>query len=127
MYHIRLIKGRSYTGAVNASRSRPDIFTEDKEKYASAMRSGYFMDLTIRKEPEEQDIIDHTRKDEEVAAPEKSDAQNALSGMNVDELKALADKKGIDLTGAKKKADILDALQKAEEKAKAARDVLREQ
>lgn len=30
MYHIRLIKGMSYSGAVTATRRHPDVFTENE-------------------------------------------------------------------------------------------------
>ena len=46
MYHIRLIKGMSYSGAVTATRRHPDVFTENEAEYTSAMKSGYFEDLT---------------------------------------------------------------------------------
>lgn len=41
-YHLRLIKGLSYDGPVRASAARPDVFTDDEEKYIAALKSGYF-------------------------------------------------------------------------------------
>lgn len=32
MFHLRLIKGLSYDGAVSASTGAPDVFTDDPEK-----------------------------------------------------------------------------------------------
>lgn len=41
-YHLKLIKGLSYDGPVRASAARPDVFTDDEEKYIAALKSGYF-------------------------------------------------------------------------------------
>lgn len=42
MYHLRLIKARSYCGAVEATRQNPDVFVEDGAVALSAVASGYF-------------------------------------------------------------------------------------
>ncbi len=42
MYHLRLIKARSYCGAVEATRQNPDVFVEDEAIALSAVSSGYF-------------------------------------------------------------------------------------
>ena len=114
MYHIRLIKGMSYSGAVTATRRHPDVFTENEAEYTSAMKSGYFEDLTGA---------------DEKAGPGKENPgeEDTFSDMNVDELKAYAEANGISLAGAKKKAEILSAIREAEAKAAEARSILREQ
>lgn len=125
MYHIKLIKGMSYYGAVTATRKHPDVFTEDEEKYTSAMKSGYFADLTVSDRTE--DLGDEKSGEEASMVPgnEEPDTKDHLSDMSVDELKAYAELNGISLAGAKKKADIISAIREAEAKAAEARSVLR--
>jgi len=125
MYHIRLSKGMSYSGAVSATRQNPDVFTEDEEKYASAMKSGYFEDLTctgnvvntVKEEPGE--------KVSGIADLMASQEEDVFSGMTVEELKSYAEMNGIGLGGTKKKSDILDMIREAETKAADARNILR--
>lgn len=42
MYHVKLIKGASYTGIVSATKANPDVFIEDKETADKALATGYF-------------------------------------------------------------------------------------
>ena len=42
MYHLRLIKGLSYTGAVRATKKEPDVYTDDEAIAQGAVASGYF-------------------------------------------------------------------------------------
>ena len=93
MYHLRLIKALSYTGLVSATQKNPDTFTEDKAIADGAVASGYF---TLIKD-EEQEAKYHLNK-----------AQ--LDEMKFDDLKKLAADMGIDITGIKKKADLVDAI-----------------
>lgn len=131
MYHIRLKKGLSYSGAVTATRRDPDVFTEDAEIYASAMASGYFADLTGSEagknleEPDPQEEDDGAARDETGAR--EADEEDALASLSVEELKAYAELNGIDLSGAKKKAEILALIREAETRAAEARNVLRGQ
>ncbi len=127
MYHIRLIKGMSYNGAVAATRRHPDVFTEDKGEYASAMKSGYFADLTGTGKAEEQGWDSPDKEDPNEADKEEPDVRDSFSDMSVDELKSYAEANGISLAGAKKKAEILGVIREAEAKAAEARSVLREQ
>ena len=39
MYHLRLIKGLSYCGLVEASKIQPDVFVEDKAVADAALAS----------------------------------------------------------------------------------------
>ena len=32
MYHLRLVKGKTYWGIVKASEEKPDVFVQEKEK-----------------------------------------------------------------------------------------------
>lgn len=127
MYHIRLTKGMSYSGAVTATRRHPDVFTENEAEYTSAMKSGYFEDLTGA--DEKAGLGKENPGEEDVKEPGKENPgeEDVFSDMNVDELKAYAEANGISLAGAKKKADILSAIREAEAKAAEARSILREQ
>lgn len=127
MYHIRLIKGMSYSGAVTATRRHPDVFTENEAEYTSAMKSGYFEDLTGVDEKAGPGKENPGEEDVKEPGKENPGQEDAFSDMNVDELKAYAEANGISLAGAKKKADILSAIREAEAKAAEARSVLREQ
>lgn len=127
MYHIRLIKGMSYSGAVTATRRHPDVFTENEAEYTSAMKSGYFEDLTGADEKGEPGKENTGEEDVKEPGKENPGEEDTFSDMNVDELKAYAEANGISLAGAKKKAEILSAIREAEAKAAEARSILREQ
>lgn len=127
MYHIRLIKGMSYSGAATATRRNPDVFTENEAEYTSAMKSGYFADLTGADEKAGSGKENPGEEDVKEPGKENPGEEDAFSDMNVDELKAYAEANGISLAGAKKKADILSVIRDAEAKAAEARSVLREQ
>ena len=127
MYHIRLIKGMSYSGAVTATRRHPDVFTENEAEYTSAMKSGYFADLTGADEKAGPGKENPGEEDVKEPGKENPGEEDTFSDMNVDELKAYAEANGISLAGAKKKAEILSAIREAEAKAAEARSILREQ
>lgn len=97
MYHLRLIKALSYTGLVSATQKNPDTFTEDKAIADDAVSSGYFTLIEDEAEEEQQEAKYHLDK-----------AQ--LDEMKFDDLKKLAVDMGIDITGIKKKADLVDAI-----------------
>ena len=97
MYHLRLIKALSYTGLVSATQKNPDTFTEDKAIADGAVASGYFALIEGEAEEEQQEAKYHLDK-----------AQ--LDEMKFDDLKKLAADMGIDITGIKKKADLVDAI-----------------
>ena len=42
MYHLRLIKALSYSGIVEATKQRPDVFVKDKATADKAVVTGYF-------------------------------------------------------------------------------------
>lgn len=97
MYHLRLIKALSYTGLVSATQKNPDTFTEDKAIADDAVSSGYFTLIEDEAEEEQQEAKYHLDK-----------AQ--LDEMKFDDLKKLAADMGIDITGIKKKADLVYAI-----------------
>lgn len=130
MYHLKLVKGLSYTGKVKATKANPDVFTEDEEKYASAMKSGYFADLTDSAGEQGtgwEDSGKDSAPEEQEPEKEEPGRKDGFEEMSVDELRAYAKANGISLTGLQKKTEILEAVRAAEAKAEEARRVLREQ
>ena len=107
MYHIRLIKGMSYSGAVTATRRHPDVFTENEAEYTSAMKSGYFEDLTGADEKAEPGKENPGEEDVKEPGKENPGEEDTFSDMNVDELKAYAER-----SNEKLKTDIFRAEQK---------------
>ena len=94
-YHLRLVKGLSYFGVVNATKQRPDVYVDDEATATAAAASGYFR-LVEAGEP---------------AQPQpKSESGKALEDMTVPELETYAAYKGVSLKGITKKADIIAKL-----------------
>lgn len=85
-YHLRLTKGLSYCGAVKASKSRPDVWTEDKAAADAALASGYFKLMGGEAAPAKTGHLDKAQ----------------LESMKVEELKHLAEEMGIETAGLKK-------------------------
>jgi hypothetical protein len=101
MYHIRLIKGLSYTGAVKATKKEPDVFVEDKATAETAVASGYFT-MVGEEEPGTPD-----------GEPERLEghlAKEQLESMTVDNLKKLAADMGIETKGMKRRAEFVEAI-----------------
>lgn len=97
MYHLRLIKGLSYTGVVEATKNEPDVFTEDRATADIAVASGYFK--LVSEESPEQPTQQTAHLD-----------RGQLEEMKFDDLKKLAADMGIDTAGLKKKADLVEAI-----------------
>lgn len=124
MYHLKLIKGLSYNGAVSATKDHPDVFVEDEKKYQRAMASGYFEEIKGAETPEKDADAERHLEEEEHA--ESKGEPDALADMSLTELKAYAALNGIDITSLKKKDEIIDAIKAAEKKADEARSALRQ-
>lgn len=101
MYHLRLIKGRSYSGVVSATKEHPDVFEDDKATVDKAVASGYFEIV----EAIEADVIE---QDDFVKETEVN--KKPLENMTVNELEICAAYYGISLKGLTKKTDILAKL-----------------
>lgn len=140
MHILRLIKGMSYSGAVQADREHPEVAVYDEEAYQSAMASGYFQDCTPPSAQcvAQQDgtggipVPDGTEeglKAQEVPRQEHSgtaeDKEISIEHMKMEEIKAYAVLNGIDISGMKKKEDMVNAVRDAEKKAAEAREALR--
>lgn len=93
MFTLKLIKARSYSGKVIATRANPIVEVEDKAIAEEAVATGYF-ELVSADEQNAEGVID-------------------WDTMTVPELEAYAEAHGIDLTGIKRKADIIAAIEGA--------------
>lgn len=101
MFHLRLIKGLSYDGAIHATREDPDAFTDDEVIADYAVASGYFKLIgasgEVPAEPAQE------------TPSEKPDFE-ALAAMTKAGLITFAEQHEIDLTGCRVKGDILKAI-----------------
>lgn len=106
-YHLKLIKGRSYTGfygAVKATREAPDVIVSEKATADAAVTSGYF--ALVEGDGEADMVKGHLDR-----------AQ--LEGMKLDDLKQLAADLGLDTKGLSKKAEFVEAIAATQVKAPA--------
>lgn len=121
MYHLRLNKALSYTGAVSATRENPDVFTDDEATAVAAVASGYFDLIEVPTEPEAAPAPAEEPTEEPVAEAEDPDGYvdvsvssipdfETLSAMTKAELIAFAKERDIDLDKCKTKEDILGAI-----------------
>lgn len=98
MYHLKLIKGMSYTnGIISATQKKPDIYTEDKTTVDMAVKSGYFNLL-------------ESAENQATEGEKNQEREAHLEEMTVSNLKKLAADMGIDATGLKNKADYVAAI-----------------
>lgn len=102
-YHLKLIKGLSYTGfdgAINATAEQPGVSVEDKDTADALVASGYFKQVeAVNDEPEMlEGHLDRAQ----------------LEGMKLDELKQLAADLGLDTKGLTKKAEYVEAIASVE-------------
>lgn len=105
MYHIRLSKALSYSGIVNATAEKPDVYIDDEETYSKAMDTGYF--TLVSAGP--QELVVETAEGSPLP-PIPAYGGKTLAEMNVSELETFATYKGISLKGITKKADIIKKL-----------------
>jgi len=133
VYHLRLNKALSYTGAVSATRENPDVFTDDEATAVAAVASGYFDLIEVPTEPEaapEPDTIPADgpaegsadgSAEEPAAESEEPDGYvdvsvssipdfETLSAMTKAELINFANERDINLDKCKTKEDILGAI-----------------
>lgn len=113
MYHLRLTKALSYTGIVEATKDKPDVYVEYKATADAAVASGYFK--LVEEEPGSNPT------EEPGLVPGHLD-EDQLNTMNVAELKKLAAEMEVDLSGRRSKADIIAAIIAQEVYAPAASD-----
>lgn len=101
MFHLRLIKGLSYSGEITATKHVPDAYTEDEAIAKKAVASGYFK------------LVEETDEDGS-KAPEGGEKahldKEQLESMKMDDLKKLATDMGIDTKALKSKAALAEAI-----------------
>lgn len=99
MYHLRMIKGRSYTSdAFRATAKYPDVYTEDEQEVIAALNSGHFAKI-------EDETVTDTPGTEDKAHLDKED----LNKMTIADLTKLAKDMEID-TKDMKKAELIEAI-----------------
>lgn len=129
---IKLIKSRSFSdGTITVKKEWPVVNVPDADA-AYYIRTGFFaaMDdvaqaVTEDPEAEGDEEFPFPMEDEGPTAEERLIAD--LEEMTVKELKAYADKNGIDLAGASKKEAIITTIVAADRKAAEAREALRQE
>lgn len=127
MYHLRLVKGKTYWGIVKASEEEPDVFVQEKEKADHLVKTGFFsmvgeeteQDAGQKKQDDgDAENVDLFSEEAEEETQEKPIIME-LQGMTKAELTEYAEKKGIDITGCRTKDDIfqrvIDAIARADE------------
>lgn len=130
MYHLKLVKGRTYWGIVKASAKEPDVYVEEKEKADSLVASGFFV-LAGQEEAgsgkKDVQISEEGTPDDYFAEPEEEEPSLLveLQGKTKDELVTYAKSKGIDLTGCGKKDEILQRILQELARADQVRESLR--
>lgn len=142
MYHLRLVRGKSYWGIVKASQESPDVYVPERGQADSLAASGFF--VLVNGE------ADAGPKSEKVAGPESGVSESPsvnmveeaeeggegeafsvppaiaeLQRMNKAELVAYAGKNGMDITGCKTKDAICSKIIEALARASAVRQGLR--
>lgn len=99
MFHLRLIKARSYTGVVKATAEHPDVYTDDKQTADYAVSTGYFSLVNTE---------DNATTD--TPGTEQSLNAEAIEDMTVDELKKVAKEMGIAKTSGMKRNELIKAI-----------------
>lgn len=97
-YHLKLKKALSYTGIVEATAQRPDVYTDDKATAEAAVATGYFT------------LVGGTAQPEQTVATEPEYGGKTLEEMTVSELETYAAYNNVSLKGISKKADIIAKL-----------------
>ncbi len=120
MYHLKLIKGRSYRGVVSASAARPDVLTDDREKYEAALKTGYFK--AVEGAPAATDDGKDTtgEKPGETLVGHLDPEQ--LATMSEEDLAKLAEDMGLDVSGLDTKEALVKAIASEEVQAPATDD-----
>lgn len=108
-YHLKLIRGLSYSGIVSATRQKPDVYVEDEAIAKAAVASGYFRIVSSVEEALHN--LARSMKGEDM---HHSYTQEELEGMAIDQLKAIAKSVGVVKTSGFKKADYVNAILWAE-------------
>lgn len=106
MYHLKLIKGLSYSGIVSATQKNPDVYVPDETIANKALATGYFK--LVSGEISQVQLVSEKK---ETTTGNLDKAQ--LESMKAEDLKCLASEIGISIAG-KKKADLIEAISAVE-------------
>ncbi|MCR5824859.1 MAG: hypothetical protein K6G60_10560 [Lachnospiraceae bacterium] len=112
MYHIRLIKGLSYNGVVNATSADPDVYTEDEATANAAVASGFFTLVGNGSSSANTVISTEEETTEEVEETTPAYSGKTLEEMTVAELETFATYNDVSLKGIKGKAKMIEKLRK---------------
>lgn len=134
MFHLKLIKGKSYLGIVCASESRPDVYVPEKAQADQLLESGYFKLVDNDNQEKEREKTSAEETTEDAGGmfeagdedPGEDSVITELQKKNKAELVAYAGQNGIDITGCKTRDDILTCIIEALARAADARQALRE-
>lgn len=96
MYHLKLIKGLSYSGIVKATSKSPDVFVKDKADADKAVATGYFRIVSGREQSPAPEV-----------SPKKYEKAE-LDSMSTEQLKAIATAAGTKNTRGMKKYDLIN-------------------
>lgn len=110
---LRLIKGRSYYGAVFATAEKPIVDVDDEAKAQALIGTGYFKAVT---DEEESGILMPPFDDADDAGDtgdDTGDESHVLEEMSKSELETAAAYHNVDIKGLTKKADIIAAIKEA--------------
>lgn len=110
MYHLKLIKALSYTGAISATREKPDAYTDDEAIAQAAVASGYFRLVSGETATEDDPANQFTGDPEPGSEGGENGSGKTLEEMNASELETFATYKGVSLKGIKGKANIIAKL-----------------
>ncbi len=102
MYHLKLIKGLSYCGIIEATKKKPDVFVKDKAIVDIAVATGYFKLI--------EEIEEMLKDKEEPLRQTKYFSEIELTNMKLDDLKQFAVDIGVDTKGFKSKVDYIKAI-----------------
>lgn len=106
-YHLKLIKGLSYSGIVTASKAKPDVFVDDKAIADKAVATGYFK--VVEDDSTGDDIPDGIVGDGD-EDEDDSTGGKTIDKMTVPELETFATYKGVSLKGIRGKDNIIAKL-----------------
>lgn len=107
MYHLRLVKGKSYWGVVRAFEKAPDVYVPEKEQAEKLLSSGYF--ILIDDAAEERKKAAAAASVQPAGQEEKAEETPLivkLQSMTKADLAGYAGSNGIDITGCKTRDDI---------------------
>lgn len=108
MITVKLVKARSYSGTVKATKAQPYVSVNTEEEAKALVDTGYFeICASSASDDINNDDGDDASNDD---SGESLPNYEVLSKMTKSELAAYADENGINIEGCKTKADILEAI-----------------